>query len=197
MMVALVALAAFAGGIVYCSFFEWTLHKYVMHKPLFGFFKYPFRAHAQIHHRVFEWQETYSLQKEEDKTLVPMAWWNAPVIIAANSPVYFGVGMLCGLGAFSAYFWFGALGAMSSMIVYYITYESLHWCMHVPGDRWFQKTWWFRWIDDHHRMHHKRPMTNLNVVLPLADFVLRSMAPGLPPVSRMAAEAREAAEVRA
>jgi hypothetical protein len=39
-------------------------------------------------------------------------------------------------------------------------------------------------------------MSNLNVVFPLADFILRTKAPGLPPVSRMAQEAREAAGVR-
>jgi hypothetical protein len=194
MMVALVALAAFTGGIVYCSFFEWTLHKYLMHKPLLGF-RYAFKAHAQTHHRIFEFEETYSLQRDEDKTLVAMAWWNAPVIIAANTPVWFGAGMIAGLGHFTANFWIGAVGAACSMVVYYAVYESLHWCMHVPGHRWFSNARWFKFLDDHHRMHHKRPMSNLNVVFPLADLILRTKAPGLPPVSRMATEAREAARV--
>jgi len=197
MAVALVALVAFACGVVYCSFFEWTLHKYIMHRPFLGL-RYPFRAHAQTHHRIFEFDETYLLQRDEDKRIVAMAWWNGPVIIALNSPTWFAAGMLAGLvqgTMFGSYFWAGAIGGTCSMVAYYIMYESLHWCMHVPGNRWFSQSSWFRWIDDHHRMHHKRPMTNLNVVLPIADLILRSNAPGLPPVSRMAEEARETAGV--
>ena len=50
------ALPWFAAGVlcavVYASFFEWTLHRYVMHRPV-GKFRYPFESHALIHHRVF------------------------------------------------------------------------------------------------------------------------------------------------
>jgi hypothetical protein len=35
-------------GVVAASFFEWTLHRYVMHRPV-GPFTYPFRAHALVH----------------------------------------------------------------------------------------------------------------------------------------------------
>jgi hypothetical protein len=40
------------------SFFEWTLHRYVMHRPV-GSFDYPFKAHAVIHHHVFKADHTF------------------------------------------------------------------------------------------------------------------------------------------
>src|SRR5262245_14372966 len=42
--------AAFFCFLAYASFFEWTLHKYLMHTPLW---RYPFRAHALVHHGLF------------------------------------------------------------------------------------------------------------------------------------------------
>jgi hypothetical protein len=36
------------------------------------------------------------------------------------------------------------------------------------------------WIDQHHRLHHLKPMRNLNVVLPLADFVFRTRIASAP-----------------
>ncbi len=62
----------------------------------------------------------------------------------------------------------------SAFAAYYLAYEYLHWCMHVPAKRWIEGTRFFKWIDIHHRVHHLHPMKNLNVVLPVADFLLRS-----------------------
>src|SRR5207249_8252950 len=55
-------------------------------------------------------------------------------------------------------------GALSAIVAYYSLYEYLHYCMHIPKRRWLEKTVWFRWLDSHHHMHHKRHFNNLNVV---------------------------------
>ena len=49
---------AFFCFLVYASFFEWTLHKYLMHTP---FWQYPFRAHALVHHGLFRTGDQYFL----------------------------------------------------------------------------------------------------------------------------------------
>src|SRR5216684_2348935 len=67
-------------GCVFASFFEWALHRFVMHKPV-GSFKYPFVKHALIHHRIFKADHTYHLIDEKDKHTIPMAWWNGPVLV--------------------------------------------------------------------------------------------------------------------
>ena len=69
-------------GCVFASFFEWCLHRFIMHRPL-GSFRYPYERHALIHHKIFKADHTYHLVNEEDKYTIPMAWWNGPVLIAA------------------------------------------------------------------------------------------------------------------
>ena len=59
-------LTGLAVGIIFASFFEWTLHKYVMHRPV-GNFRYAFQAHAIVHHGTFKADKTYHLLDEKDK----------------------------------------------------------------------------------------------------------------------------------
>lgn len=190
MLITVAVIAALAGGILYSSLFEWTLHKFVMHRPFFGF-RYPFRAHAQTHHRIFSWDETYFLRSDEDLSNVTFAWWNFPALLGLNAISVGGIALAITGGAFNAYFWVIGSVALGTLAAYYVAYESLHYCMHVPTGRRLEKSWWFRYIDDHHRMHHRNPGKNLNVVLPLADFLLGTKAPGLAPVHRLAADARK------
>ncbi len=165
MTVALTLLASFAGAVVVGSFFEWALHKYLMHGVLVK--GYPWQAHDQVHHGVFDAGKRYHLQDRADKHLVTMAWWNGPVILLANAPIPVAVAWLIGN-------WWVVPGAMACYTAYYAAYEYFHYCMHVPGPRWFQRTRLFKWIDQHHRLHHLVPMRNLNVVFPIADWIMRT-----------------------
>ena len=92
----------FVLGVVSSSFFEWALHRYVMHRKVPGL-TYSFERHAMVHHRVFKADETYQLIREEDKQTVPMAWWNGPVLIIISQTPFAlcawlvgNVGLLCG-----------------------------------------------------------------------------------------------------
>ncbi len=156
----------FLGGVVYCSLFEWTLHKYVMHKPL-KFFRYPFQAHAMTHHGKFKSDYTYQLQNEADKKTVPMAWWNAPAIWALHIGPVLGVQWLIG----KPIFW----GVMVAMIGYYTTYEYIHWCMPIPRKRNIERSGIFFRLNGHHVLHHRYMGKNLNVVLPLFDLVFGTL----------------------
>jgi hypothetical protein len=164
--------ASIFAGVVYGSFFEWTLHRFVMHRP-FLTFTYPFRSHAITHHGTFGPTDTYHLADQEQSHLVTMAWWNGPALLVMNAPAGLLVAWLSGS-------WWAALAFMSTLAAYYAAYEYLHWCMHVPGPRWFQGTSLFRWVDRHHRLHHLKHKRNLNVVLPIADFILRTRLAGGP-----------------
>ena len=68
----------------------------------------------------------------------------------------------------------GALALFSVTVLYQATYEYIHYCMHIPKGRWVEKLAVFRWLNDHHLQHHRKHFTNLNVVLPIADFILRT-----------------------
>jgi len=166
-MFLLCLLAGLAVGIVFSSFFEWTLHKYVMHRPV-GSFRYAFQAHAVVHHQVFKADHTYHLQDQKDKKTIPMAWWNGPVLILIGALPFAVLSLLTGQWGFVA----GALLAFSG---YYGTYEYIHWCMHLPKARRVEKPWWFRKLNGHHLLHHRYMHKNFNVVLPLADLCLGTL----------------------
>ena len=157
----------FSGGVVFSSFFEWTLHRYFMHRPFVGW-KYAFQAHAIVHHHTFKAYHTYHLVREDDKKTIPMAWWNGPVLVA--------VSMLPALAIAS---WFGhwqlTLGAFVAISSYYGAYEYMHWCMHLPKARRVEKSWLFHRLNGHHLLHHRYMHKNFNVVMPFADLCLGTL----------------------
>jgi hypothetical protein len=158
-------------AIVFASFFEWALHRFVMHQPI-GKFTYSFSRHTLVHHRVFRADHTYHLHNEEDKHTIPMAWWNGPLLVAATQ-----------LPFLIAALWSGKWGLLCGSVLacsaYYGAYEYLHWCMHLPRKRNLERSGIFFRLNGHHLLHHRYMHKNFNVVLPIADlclgtFLLRS-----------------------
>ena len=167
MIFLLIGCAAAVAGVVYSSFFEWVLHKYLMHSD--RFMKYPHRAHQLEHHGIFRADATYFLTEgihsKEDETHLTFAWWNAPLLIGLHAPI--GVAIFLWAGG-----WPAVLGSALGMIGYYAMYEYIHYCMHVLKGRPFERTRFFQFIQTHHRLHHVYFQKNLNVVLPIADTIL-------------------------
>ncbi|MDO8564826.1 MAG: fatty acid hydroxylase [bacterium] len=168
MILFLYFIIAVIAGVIYASFFEWLLHKFVMHRPLFGF-TYPFDAHAGTHHRIFKANATYHLQRDEDKRTIPMAWWNSCVLVPlATTPFFlFSILFLDFPSGVAVTF-----GGFFSIAAYYGAYEYLHWCMHLPRKRRLELGWVFQRLNGHHLLHHRYMHRNFNVVLPLADLCL-------------------------
>jgi hypothetical protein len=154
-------------GVVFASFFEWVLHRYVMHRPV-GKFRYAFHAHAVVHHKTFKADHTYHLHDAKDKETIPMAWWNGPVLIAIGIVPFVLLAWLMGQWAF-------AVGGLLAFASYYGVYEYIHWCMHLPKARRVEKPWLFRRLNGHHLLHHRYMHKNFNVVLPLADWCLGTL----------------------
>lgn len=154
------------GLFAYASFFEWTLHKYLMHSL---HWQYPFHAHALVHHGLFRADHTYHLQHEQHKKKVTFAWWNGPGLLLLHLPLLLSLAYLFGWSVF----W----GGLAALVLYYVLYESLHWCMHIPKNRWVERTKVFRWLNARHYLHHRYAFQNLNVVFPLADWILGSLVP--------------------
>ena len=158
---------AFVGNVIFASFFEWSIHRYVMHRPV-GSFRYAFQAHAVVHHQVFKADHTYHLINPKDQETIPMAWWNGPVLILMGaSPTLL-------LSAITGH-WIMLAGAATTFVLYYIAYEYIHWCMHLPKGRRVEKPWLFRRLNGHHLLHHRYMHKNFNVVFPLADFCLGTL----------------------
>jgi hypothetical protein len=158
----------FTVGIAYASLFEWILHRFVMHRPV-GRFRYAYEAHAQTHHNRFRADGSYHLgDHPHDLATIPMAWWNGPVLIAVSSAPFWAAGWLLGLWSLPA-------SVTAAIACYYVTYEYIHWCMHKPAGRWFERTRLFQFLNGHHLLHHAWQGKNYNVVLPLWDWILGTL----------------------
>jgi hypothetical protein len=152
----------FSTAFIFASYVEWTLHRYLMHRPL-SIFSYPFERHALIHHKVFRADETYHLVHEKDRELVPMAWWNGPVLIAVAQLPFLVASLWSGK-------WGIPLGSLLACSLYYGAYEYVHWCMHLPKQRRVERSGIFFRLNGHHLLHHRYMHKNFNVVFPLADL---------------------------
>ncbi|MDG2124022.1 MAG: sterol desaturase family protein [Verrucomicrobiales bacterium] len=157
--------------VVFASFFEWTLHRFVMHKNL-KWFDYPFRTHAQVHHQIFKADETYHVSNDKDAEEIPMAWWNGPALVFLCTLAFVPVAM------FTSWWWL--LGSALGSGGYYCFYEYIHWCMHKPRERMVERNGLFFRLNGHHLLHHRYMHKNFNVVLPLADFCLGTLVPRSP-----------------
>jgi len=161
-------LYTFLLSVVYASFFEWTLHRYVMHRIYFGF-RYAFEAHTLMHHGKLKADSTYHLRDGIDKKIIRMAWWNAPVLVAIATLLI--IPLCIWLNRWS-------IAAVVPIVftMYYGAYEHLHWCMHLPKNRRIEKPWIFRLLNGHHLLHHRyMGSKNFNVVFPLADLLLGTL----------------------
>lgn len=157
----------FFAGIVYASILEWLLHRYVMHRPV-GSFRYPFETHAMVHHRTFKADHTYHLIHEKDREIIPMAWWNGPVLILIAS-------IPAAIVSFFMGSWIPFLASIASVGAYYCAYEYIHWCMHIPKRRVVERSGIFFRLNGHHLLHHRYMTKNFNVVCPLADLLFGTL----------------------
>lgn len=156
-------LLAFVFYFLYASFFEWAFHKHLFHSP--RYVKATFKAHTLVHHQRYKYApESYQSRDDDNKEHVTMDWFALPLFIGVHLPLFIVVQWVTGIPSI-----WGGLGAV---VAYYTVYEYFHYCMHIPGKRWFERNPVFRFVKEHHRIHHKHMQKNLNVFFPLADLCL-------------------------
>lgn len=155
----------FGAVVVYGSFFEWAMHRYVMHRRTFPTF--PFELHALLHHRIFKWDESFHALDEEMRKHVTFVPRDYLILVAIHAPLFVLFEWMTGLTI--------GLGAGLAVLAYLAMFDFVHWSFHVPGGRWYERIGMFRWLKRHHLLHHKYQDRNLNVVLPIADLVFRTL----------------------
>jgi len=134
----------FICGIIYGSFLEWTVHKHLFHKR--GKNKNSiFSFHLGEHHLNCLNNENYD---------VKFTWReNLGILLLAvlHLPILF----------FSAILYYGIVSyAIAFIIVHKFVHKYVNW----------GKTW-FPWHWEHHMKYQNH---NMNVVLPIADYILRT-----------------------
>jgi hypothetical protein len=154
---------AFVVYFVCLSFFEWWFHKFMFHSPKIN--KRTFREHTLIHHQEFKHEpSSYEWHAPREKKNIAMDWWSLPLFVATLTPAFLLMQYLTKIPTY----W----GGIAAVVVYYAIYEFLHYLMHVPGKYAIEKTRFFQFVKEHHRVHHKHMLRNLNVFFPFADLVM-------------------------
>ena len=153
---------------LFANFFEWTVHRFPMHRPLVPRIMY--RNHALIHHGAFT-DEDMPIQNARELWLIMMPWYTIVMLLVGASPVAVVAAILGGL-PLAGIFYVGALS-------YFVFYETLHALYHLPAPT-LQRVGLgphglFGRLQAHHAHHHtlkRMAHVNFNVTIPLADAVL-------------------------
>ena len=153
---------------VFANFFEWTVHRFPMHRALVPRIMY--RNHAQIHHTAFT-DEAMAIGEPRELWLIMMPWYTIVMLLVAASPVAIAFAVVGGL-PMAGIFYVGALS-------YFLFYEALHAAYHLPAATLqrlgLSEGTLFARLRAHHAHHHtlkRMAHVNFNVTVPLADTVL-------------------------
>jgi hypothetical protein len=155
---------------VFANFFEWTVHRFPMHRRLVP--RIMFRNHAQLHHGAFS-DATMAIDDPRELSLIMMPWYTIVMLLVAVAPVAI-VAAWIGGAPMAGIFYVGALS-------YFLFYETVHALYHLPPDLLarigLRSDGIFARMRAHHSHHHaphRMSHVNFNVTVPLADTILRT-----------------------
>ncbi|MBI2541932.1 sterol desaturase family protein [Candidatus Woesearchaeota archaeon] len=171
--------AGFAAGVALGSFMEYGIHKYFLHSTpkhlrKIKYVKGMWHGHVVSHHSNYAPDDHYTRDDTNKNEVLTFSWYEGFLIVASATAVVYGIdaSIRMMLGISVALLMPEVIGFGLAFAAYYAAYEWLHAVMHVPNKwRWICSTGIMKVINRHHYQHHLNPSTNLNVILPLADYV--------------------------
>lgn len=158
-------LFGFLGAVIVNSFVEWASHKFILHSP--KIVKFAYELHDRSHHVMFRSDETYHAQNDEMKDHVRFVPKDYIAFLLVTTPLWVGAEFLLGRPV--------VVGGVLATLCGLLAFDVWHAFMHIPNDRWFEHTRLFKFLKDHHRLHHQDIRCNLNVVFPLADLAFGTL----------------------
>ncbi|MDB4946835.1 MAG: Sterol desaturase [Labilithrix sp.] len=152
------------------NFFEWLVHKDVLHKRRWPF-EVIYDKHTPMHHIMYV-EEDMALRSTKEFRLVLIPAAGVLGIVLAATPLAIAISRLWSSSA-------GWLFLVTASL-YMVTYEVLHLCYHAPSASFIGRLGFIRVMRAHHAHHHDPRLMqrwNFNVTVPLFDWVLRTVAP--------------------
>ena len=149
-----------------CNFFEWFLHRHIMHRPSKNpLFKAIYTRHTLNHHQFFtekdmrfasagDWRVTFF----PPYALVVFTIMSLPPAFAAGLIISSNVGWLL----------------ISTTIGMYLIYEFMHFCCHVEESFFVQHCPLVNTLRRHHTAHHTHSIMmekNMNLTFPISDWL--------------------------
>ena len=142
----IIGIVSFAAALVYATFAEWVIHGSFMHRPLAKFTHF-YHGHVEVHHGIYGSDSSY-LVGDRPRVEIKLAWWAMPFPVAAHMPVLVAIAIIFSLPV--------AVGVFIALTLYQASYEYLHYCFHVPNNRWFEGMPCFMFLNAHHIKHHQQ-----------------------------------------
>jgi len=156
--------------ILLANFYEWRVHKVVLHRRFWPF-GVIYDKHTPMHHMIYI-EEDMALRSVKEFRLVLIPAMGVLGIVLAATPLAVGL----------SYLWSVAAGCffLLSASLFMVTYEVLHLCYHAPADSFIGRLKLIRVLRNHHARHHDPRLMqryNFNVTVPLFDWLMGTMAP--------------------
>jgi len=184
------AALAFAAGMlvlpVAASPFEWLIHRYVYHGTIVPFLRRIYVIHQHGHHYAIfpTWRYVtngpvlrHPILSASRSDLHRGRWRNLRIKLA-----HFAFYMVLGTALILWPAWLATsslaflAGLLVSLVVVSDLFVRVHDAIHYPADfPWLQRQRWFRFLDQHHYIHHVDTSVNVNFLLPLADLLFGTM----------------------
>jgi len=175
---------SFAAGLLVtplaASPFEWLVHRHIYHRRGPSLLS---RIHAihQAHHFAYfpTWRYVTGgpprrLKILGGRTSTSTSTWTNALTRSAHFSFY----MVLGLVLICAPAWLLSqsipflAGTVSALVIISDLFIRVHDAIHRPAAHsLLQRQRWFRFLDDHHFIHHVDTEANVNFLLPLADFM--------------------------
>jgi hypothetical protein len=153
--------------IVGWNFVEWSVHKYVLHRPRKSkIARALYQRHTHQHHQFFT-EEDFTFESSRDLKIVFFPVFALPAVLILSSPFALAAWIIVSLNA--------ALLMLASVAAMYILFEVMHFCAHAPESRLLQHFPLVNTMRRHHAAHHDQKIMmdqNMNFTLPLFDWLM-------------------------
>jgi Fatty acid hydroxylase superfamily len=149
-----------------CNFFEWALHRYIMHRPSkIAAFRAIYNRHTLMHHQFFTEEEMrFAGPHDWRVTFFPPYALATLTLISIPGAIVLGIIVSANVG------WL----FISTTTAMYLIYEFMHFCCHID-DGWFVRNVPFvNTIRRHHTAHHNQSIMmerNMNLTFPVMDWL--------------------------
>jgi len=154
---------------VFANWFEWRIHKYVLHRRTWPM-QILYDRHTPLHHMVYV---------EEDMEV--RTWRELRLVLIPAAGVLTVVVVTAPFAAAIAWLWSANAGwlFLVSASLYMVTYEVFHLAYHLPKNSFIGRMSLVRVLRAHHARHHDPRLMqryNFNVTVPLFDWLLGTIA---------------------
>jgi hypothetical protein len=152
------------------NFFEWRVHKHVLHRRR-RFVEIAYEKHTPMHHMIYV-EDDMAIRSTRELRLVLLPALGILGIVVAAAPFATAVGL----------FWSETAGFifLATCSVYLVSYELLHLAYHLPFDSFIGRRRMIAALRQHHGKHHDPRLMqrwNFNVNVPLFDWIMGTIAP--------------------